>query len=119
MFPSTLANVIRGDTIECVHSGHVLIADGDGSTIFEAGDPQTITFFRSASKPFQLIPVITSGAADAFGFTEDEIALGCASHSGEPMHVERVARMLEKTGFTEADLRCGVHPPFNEQESER
>jgi L-asparaginase II len=119
MFPTTLANVIRGDTVESVHSGHVVIVDGDGNTIFEAGDPRAVTFFRSASKPFQFIPVITSGAADAFGFTDDEIALGCASHSGEPMHVERTARMLEKAGFTEADLHCGVHLPFNEQESER
>ena len=119
MFPSPLANVIRGDTVESVHSGHVMIVDGEGNTIFEAGDPRAVTFFRSASKPFQLIPVITSGAADAFGFTEDEIALGCASHSGEPMHVERAERMLAKAGFTEADLHCGVHLPFNEQESER
>ncbi len=119
MFSSTLANVIRGDTIESVHSGHIMILDGEGNTIFEAGDAGAVTFFRSASKPFQLIPVITSGAADAFGFTEDEIALGCASHSGEPMHVERAERMLAKAGFTEVDLHCGVHLPFNERESER
>jgi L-asparaginase II len=119
MLPVTLANVIRGDTIESVHSGHVVIVDGEGETIFEAGDPHTVTFFRSASKPFQLIPTITSGAADAFGFTEDEIALGCASHSGEPMHVEIAARMLAKAGFSEADLHCGTHLPFNEQEAER
>ena len=119
MFPAALANVIRGDTVESVHSGHVAIVDGDGKSIFEAGDPRTVTFFRSASKPFQFIPVITSGAADAFGFGEDEIALGCASHSGEPVHVEIARRMLAKAGFTEADLRCGTHLPFNEQESER
>ena len=119
MFPSTLANVVRGDTVESVHSGHVVIVDGEENTIFEAGDPWAVTFFRSACKPFQLIPVITSGAADAFGFTEEEIALGCASHSGEPMHVEIAERMLAKAGFMEADLHCGVHPPFNEQEAER
>lgn len=119
MYPSTLANVIRGDTVESVHSGHVVILDGDGKTIFEAGDPRTVTFFRSACKPFQFIPVITSGAADAFGFTEDEIALGCASHSGESIHVGIAERMLGKAGFSEADLRCGTHLPFNEQEAER
>jgi L-asparaginase II len=119
MFPATLANVIRGDTIESVHSGHVVIVDGEGETIFEAGDPNAITFFRSASKPFQLIPVITSGAADSLGFTEDEIALGCASHSGESMHVERAASMLAKAGFSEADLHCGIHLPFNEQVADR
>src|SRR5690348_12661872 len=101
MLPATLANVIRGDTIESVDGGHVVIVDGKGETIFEGGDPHTVTFFRSASKPFQLIPAIMSGAADAFGFTKDEIALGCASHSGEPMHVEIAARMLAKAGFSE------------------
>jgi len=119
MFPSTLANVIRGDTVESVHSGHVAIVDGEGNTIFETGDPQAVTFFRSASKPFQLIPVITSGAADAFGFTEAEIALGCASHSGEPVHVEIARSMLAKAGFTEDDLHCGIQLPFNEHEAER
>ncbi|HEY2846435.1 MAG TPA: asparaginase [Pyrinomonadaceae bacterium] len=119
MFPSMLANVIRGDTVESVHSGHVMIVDGEGNTIFEAGDPRSVTFFRSASKPFQLIPVITSGAADVFGFTDDEIALGCASHSGEPMHMEIAKRMLAKAGFTEDDLHCGTHLPFNEKEAER
>jgi L-asparaginase II len=102
-----------------VHSGHVVIVDGDGETVFESGDPRAVTFFRSACKPFQFIPVITSGAADAFGFTGEEIALGCASHSGEPMHVEIAERMLAKAGFTETDLHCGVHLPFNEQEAER
>lgn len=119
MFPSILANVIRGETVESIHSGHVVIVDGEGSSIFEAGDPGAVTFFRSASKPFQFIPVITSGAADAFGFSDDEIALGCASHSGEPMHVAIARRMLAKAGFTENDLHCGIHAPFNEQEAER
>ena len=119
MLPRTLANVIRGDTVESAHSGHIVIVDGEGQTIFAAGDPEIVTFFRSASKPFQLIPCITSGAADAVGFTEDEIAMGCASHSGEPMHVERAAGMLAKAGFSESDLRCGAHLPFNEHEAER
>jgi L-asparaginase II len=60
-----------------------------------------------------LIPCITSGAADGFGFDEEEIALAAASHSGEPMHVEIAARMLAKAGFTESDLRCGSHLPFS------
>src|SRR5262249_19650413 len=77
------------------------------------------TFFRSAAKPFQALPLITSGGADRFGFTEDEIALACASHSGEPIHVQTVARMLEKAGFKEADLKCGAHLPFNDAEAKR
>ena len=114
-----LANVIRGDTIESIHRGHLTVIDGDGKTVASAGDPSTVTYFRSSAKPFQAIPFITSGAADAFGFTDDEIALACASHSGEQVHVEIVARMLAKIGLLESDLRCGTHPPFNETEAHR
>jgi len=114
-----LAEVIRGETVESVHRGHVVILDGDGKPIFTAGDPDTFTFIRSSGKPFQAMPFITSGAADHFGFNEEEIALACASHSGEPVHVRIASQMLEKAGFTESDLRCGAHLPFNEAEAER
>jgi L-asparaginase II len=108
-----LANVIRGNTVESVHTGHIYIIDGEGREVASVGDPSTVTYFRSACKAFQLIPCITSGAADAFGFDEEEIALAAASHSGEPIHVEIAARMLAKAGFTESDLRCGSHLPFS------
>src|ERR1035437_5354726 len=119
MQPEILATVIRGDTVESVHRGHLIVIDGEGRTIASVGAPSTVTFLRSSSKAFQAIPFLTSGAADAFGFTDDEIAVVCASHSGEPMHVERVERMLAKIGLSESDLRCGVHLPFNDSESQR
>ncbi len=119
MPPQILANVIRGETVESIHRGHIVVIDGEGKTIASIGDPSTVTFFRSASKPFQAMPLITSGAADAFRFTDDEIAMACASHSGEKVHVEIVARMLQKIGLTESDLRCGVHPPSYTKEAER
>ena len=119
MPPEILANVIRGNTVESIYRGHIVAVDGEGHTLASVGDPSTVTFFRSASKTFQTMPCITSGAADAFGFTDDEIAMACASHSGEPMHVERVAKMLNKIGLAESDLRCGVHMPFNDVETER
>lgn len=108
-----LANVIRGNTVESVHTGHIYIIDGEGREVAVIGDPSTVTYFRSACKAFQLIPCITSGAADAFGFDEEEIALAAASHSGELMHVAIAERMLAKAGFTESDLRCGTHLPFS------
>ncbi len=114
-----LAKVIRGETVESVHRGHLLAIGGDGKVHLSIGDPQTVTYFRSSSKPFQAMPCITSGAAEAFGFTEDEIAMACASHSGEPKHVEIAARMLEKCGLAESDLQCGTHLPFYEKEAER
>ena len=114
MTSNILANVIRGNTVESIHRGHVIVIDGGGNTVASIGDPSTVTFFRSASKPFQAIPCITSGAADAFGFTENEIALAAASHSGEIVHVAIATRMLAKIGLSESDLKCGAHLPFSE-----
>lgn len=119
MIPPILAEVRRGEIVESVHRGHLCIIDGDGNRIAAVGEPETVTFFRSSAKPFQALPFITSGAADDFGFTEGEIALACASHSGEKIHVGIVSSMLEKTGFSEKDLHCGIHLPFNEKEAER
>ncbi len=119
MEPEILAKVIRGETVESVHRGHLIATDGAGKVHLSFGDPHTVTYFRSASKPFQAMPFIASGAANAFGFTEDEIAMACASHSGEPHHVQIAARMLQKIGLSESDLQCGIHLPFNEKEAER
>ncbi|MEP6787046.1 MAG: asparaginase [Acidobacteriota bacterium] len=119
MESEVLAKVIRGETVESIHRGHICIVDGDGKTLASVGDPSTVTYYRSACKAFQAIPFVTSGAADAFMFTGDEIALAVASHSGEKVHVEIVARMLAKIGLSESDLRCGAHMPFNEAESNR
>ncbi len=114
MTSNILANVIRGETVESIHRGHVIVIDGGGKTVASIGDPSTVTFFRSACKAFQLVPCITSGAADAFGFTDKEIALGAASHSGEVVHVALATRMLSKIGLSESNLKCGAHLPFAE-----
>ena len=114
-----LVQVVRGETVESVHRGHLVVMDGAKNVVASLGDPDTFTFFRSACKALQAMPYIASGGADRFGFSEDEIALACASHSGEPMHIKVAASMLEKAGFSETDLRCGSHLPFNEKEAER
>jgi L-asparaginase II len=119
MPPKILVKVIRGDTVESAHRGHLIVINGSGETVASIGDPKAVTFFRSASKPFQAIPCITSGAADAFNFSEEEIALACASHSGEQRHVRIAGLMLERIGLNEAHLHCGSHLPFYEKEAER
>jgi L-asparaginase II len=119
MRSNIIAHVIRGETVESIHRGHLIIIDGDGEAVASIGDPSTITYFRSSAKAFQAIPFITSGAADAFGFSDEEIALAVASHSGEPRHVTIAAGMLARIGLSESDLRCGAHLPFNEAESQR
>lgn len=110
-----LAKVTRGGTLESVHRGTLIVMTGDGKKVAEMGDSSVTTFWRSAAKALQAIPLITSGAADAFGFTPKEIALACASHSGETFHTELAQQMLNKIGLNEENLRCGSHLPFNEK----
>jgi L-asparaginase II len=111
--PASLVEVWRGPIVESRHRGHLTAVDGSGSTVAALGSPQTVTYVRSSGKPFQAVPVIASGAADRFGFTEQEIAIACGSHSGEVIHVDTVRSMLDKIGLDESALRCGVHEPFS------
>ncbi len=118
MNSETLARVIRGKTVESIHRGSLLIIDGDGREIVNIGNAETVAFIRSSAKPFQVLPFLLSGGAEKFGFTESEIALACASHSGEKIHTTIAEMMLKKIGLSESDLRCGAHLPFNEQHAE-
>jgi len=114
-----LAEVIRGKTVESIHRGHLAIVAGDGETIAQVGNPDTITFWRSAAKPFQVLPFLLNGGAERFGFSEKEIALACGSHSGENFHVAAAEQMLAKGGFVESDLQCGAHFPFDKRTAEQ
>jgi L-asparaginase II len=114
-----LVEVNRGQITESRHRGHIAAVDGTGKLIASLGDPKTITYLRSSAKPFQSIPLLTSGAADRFGFTEPEVALACASHSGEPIHVQLAAAILEKIGLEPSALKCGVHDPFSAAETRK
>lgn len=108
-----LVTLTRGPLAECVHRGHIAVVDADGRVASAAGDPHFVTFARSAAKPLQAVPVVASGAADRFGLDADELALLCASHSGESRHVEAVSRILAKLGLGETHLQCGAHPPYH------
>lgn len=108
-----LVEVWRGTLVESVHQGHLIAVNGLGETVAALGNPETVTFLRSSGKPFQAIPVVRSGAADHFHFTEREIALACGSHSGESIHVETVRAMLGRLDLNESALKCGVHEPFS------
>jgi L-asparaginase II len=111
--PEPLVQVTRGSITESRHRGHIIAVEPSGKIVAFLGVPETITFLRSSAKPHQAIPLVASGAADRFGFTEQEIALACASHSGQPIHTELAASMLRKIGLGPADLRCGTHEPFS------
>jgi L-asparaginase II len=106
--------VTRGGRVESVHRGSVAVVAEDGTLLASAGDPRQGVWLRSAAKPFQLLPFVAGGGAERFGLSTEEIALAAASHSGEPVHTRLAAAMLAKGGFSEADLRCGAHPPMHE-----
>ena len=106
-----LVEVTRAALVESVHRGAVAVVDAGGAIRFALGDVETAVYTRSALKPIQALPLIESGAADAFGVSDEEVALACASHSGEPMHVSRVAAWLERIGCNESDLACGPQAP--------
>ena len=111
-----LVEVRRGGITESRHRGHIVAVDGDGAIVAQLGAPETVTFMRSSAKPHQTaIPLITSGAAARFQFTEREIAIACGSHSGQEIHAETVAGMLRKIGLGADALRCGVHEPFDQE----
>lgn len=113
-----LVEVTRGGITESRHRGHIIAVDPDGNILANLGRPETVTYLRSSAKPHQAIPLVASGAADRFGFTEKEIALACASHSGEPIHVELAASMLQKIGLGPEALKCGIHEPFSPEVSQ-
>ncbi|MFN2515031.1 MAG: asparaginase [Pyrinomonadaceae bacterium] len=115
--PEPLVQVTRGGISESRHRGHIAAVETDGKIVALLGAPETLTYLRSSAKPHQAIPLITSGAADRFSFTEKEIALACASHSGEPIHTEVAASMLKKIGLEPSALKCGTHEPFSPEVS--
>ena len=114
-----LVQVRRASLTESRHRGHIVAVEPDGNIVAYLGAPETVTFLRSSAKPFQALPLLTSGAADRFGFTEREVALACASHNGEPIHTELVASMLKKIDLGPDALKCGIHEPYSVKEAER
>jgi L-asparaginase II len=113
--PVPLVEVVRGPFVECVHLGHVVVADTK-DIVAAWGDPDAVILPRSSCKMLQALPLVESGAADAAGLGAEHLALASASHEGARLHVERVDRWLGDLGLGEADLRCGVQVPSDRAE---
>src|SRR5947208_2923348 len=110
-----LAKVYRGGHLESVHSGSIAVVDSLGRLLAFAGDPAFVTCIRSAAKPFQALPLLEYGGEEEYDLTGEEIAITCASHGGEPVHVATAAALLRKGDFDEEDLLCGAHVPYDEK----
>jgi len=106
-----LVKVYRGDTVESIHSGSVAVVDSKGKLIYSIGDPYFVTYLRSSAKPFQAIPLITTGAAKEFGLIQKETAIISGSHNGQKIHTDTVKSILKKIGLSKKNLQCGTHIP--------
>jgi L-asparaginase II len=105
--------VLRADAVESVHEIDLAVAAADGRILARIGDIERPVFTRSAIKPFQALPLVADGVVDRLGLTDEELALCCASHSGQPEHVALARSILEKAGQDEDALACGPHAPFH------
>jgi L-asparaginase II len=109
-----LVEVLRGSAVESTHAGALAVVDASGAVHTALGDIDRPVFPRSAVKLLQALPLVASGAAEAFKLTDEELSLACASHSGEPAHVATAAGVLLKLGLDEAALECGTQWPSRE-----
>src|SRR5205809_240563 len=105
---------MRGTVLESRHRVHVAVVDASGKLVAQAGDSAYRTFWRSAAKPFQALPLALAGVVERFGLTRQDLALACASHSSEPAQVALVREFLQRIGCSERDLMCGPHRPLSD-----
>ncbi len=112
-----LIEVTRGDMVESTHRGRVAVVDTAGKVALHWGDIESRVYPRSAIKAIQALPLVESGAADAFRLSNKELAIACASHSGEPRHIATVRTWLDRMGLSESDLKCGPHWPRHHQQT--
>ena len=119
MAAAEMVELWRGGLLESTHRGHAVICDDTGAIVESWGDPGRVIFPRSSCKMLQALPLLESGAADAYGLSDAHIALSCASHQGGALHVNMANRWLSDLGLAEADLRCGSHEPYDKAERDR
>jgi L-asparaginase II len=114
MVNPVLVEAWRGDIVESFHRGAFAVVDAEGALVASAGDIERPVYPRSAIKVLQALPLVESGAADRFGLADEELALACASHEGEAVHVRTAASVLAKAGLDAGVLECGTHWPYSE-----
>ena len=106
-----LIELTRGGTLECLHFGAVAVVNNRNELLAHVGNPHWMTFSRSTLKALQALPFMEAGGAQQFGYSSEQVALLCASHNGETMHVDTAQSMLDQAGLTYKALRCGCHVP--------
>lgn len=115
---AVVAEQTRGPLVENIFRGDVAVVDSTGRVLYQVGDAGKVTFWRSSAKPIQAMPLVLSGAADAFGFGPQHLAIFSASHNGEKEHVAVALDALAKAGLGPELLQCGAHAPFDRESAE-
>jgi L-asparaginase II len=105
--------VTRGPMSESRHRVHAAVWEASAGLVGAARDPFLQSPWRSCAKPFQVMPFLETGGFDELVWGDEELALACASHGGEPEHVAVATRMLQSIGLEEGDLACGPHEPLS------
>jgi len=111
--PPALVNVRRGGIVESRHRGAIVQVGADLAVERALGDPETVVTLRSAVKPFTLVALIESGAAEAFHLTLPELAVMASSHSGEDMHVRTLQAIFRRGNLSQTLLQCGDMAPLD------
>jgi len=109
-----LVNIWRGNAIESHHRGAVSVIDSSGRPVLALGDVQRPVFPRSAIKFLQAIAFVESGAIEHYALQDEHIAIACASHNGEPVHVELIDEWLQRIQCDHDDLECGAELPLHQ-----
>ncbi len=117
--PVSMAEIWRGSLLESLHLGHAVVCGADGAVREFWGDPNAVIYPRSSAKMIQALPLITSGAAEKYGLSSEQLALSCASHNGAAIHTSRVNTWLDQLGLGDGDLRCGTQEPADIPERDR
>ena len=104
--PPLEVSLKRGSNIESIHKIHAVISDKKGRVLMCAGNPEYRTFIRSALKPFQAIPFVSSGAASKINDASKSIALACGSHSGSKLHSREAFKILWEYDINISNLKC-------------
>ena len=114
-----ILELTRGGIVESTHFGSFVVVDSNGEILFSHGNASEVTFLRSSSKPFQVLPFIEARGDQYFHLTSEELAIMCGSHDGSDIHLRVIQEIQKKVGISENDLLCGVQPPLDPEVADK
>ena len=115
----TLVHEYRGNLLDTIHNGYLAIVDENSRLLYHIGDPDTIVFYRSASKPLQAIPIIMRGLDRRYGLTDEETIIFGGSHCGDQTHIAVLESIVQKVGIQEEMLIMKPAIPARRESNEQ